>query len=148
MRKLFTKLYSCGGRTAAYKKFGDYADFFYNEKDFPVVGWRFEIADEDGQKVYHSDIFETATEARKVLEIMLKNLEDEEQLKWKLDSDGSAYRGTAEGGTRKLLIKPKFAVVARDEVFGSAYESDWQMCDTEAEARQFIKEFVEARLRK
>lgn len=143
MRKLFTKLYSCGGRTAAYKKFGDYADFFYNEKDFPVVGWRFEIADEDGQKVYHSDIFETATEARKVLEIVLKNFEDEEQLKWKLNSDGSAYRGTVEGGIRKLLIKP--AVVFRDEVSGVACESFFQVFNTEDEARQYIKEFVKAR---
>lgn len=68
-------------------------------------------------------------------------------MSWKMNPDGTAERPADEDGTRKLLIKPKFAVVVRDEVFGGVYESIWQMCNTEDEARQFIKEFVDARLR-
>ena len=66
-------------------------------------------------------------------------------MSWKMNPDGTAERPADEGGTRKLLIKPKFAAVVRDEVFGSVSESIWQICDTEDEARQFIKEFVEVR---
>lgn len=66
-------------------------------------------------------------------------------MSWKINPDGTAERPHEQGGTRKLLIKPKFAVVAHDKIFGGVYETTWKVFDTEGKARQFIKEFVEAR---
>lgn len=68
---------------------------------------------------------------------------------WEIDSSGNASRpcDQYEGGeTRQLRIK--FAVVWRTIAGCVFYDEVWKTFDSEQEARQLIKEFVEERNKK
>lgn len=110
-----------------------------------VLGWWFEISDAETYKtLYKSDAYYKPEEAKEAMNIVLKNLSNEEWLKWKTNSDGTAWSGNADGGIRQLIIKN--AVICREETNGQRIDKIWKIFDTEEECRQFIRDFIEERL--
>ena len=118
------------------------------EKDFfgNITRWSFEIYDrETYETLYKSDAYYKSDEAKEAMDIVLKNLSNEDWIKWKMNLDGTAWRGCEEGGIRQLLIRP--AVVCREELGSTASEKVWGVFKTEEECREFIKDFVKKRLK-
>ena len=58
---------------------------------------------------------------------------------WRIDDNGIAYRDT-EGGAR-LFILPRFHVIYET----GGIRQSWTDCNNEDDAKQFIKDYVQAR---